>query len=178
MISFVVAMDENGVIGVNGRIPWRLPDDMKWFRDVTMGKPVIMGRKTYESIPPRFRPLPGRHNIVVTRQLEYAASGATVVHGIAEALLAAGDADEIIIGGGGELYRLLLPQADRLYLTLVEGQFTGDAVFPSIDYAEWEERFRQNHPADERHPHAFTWLVLQRKSGNRRAESYEPKDAN
>lgn len=178
MISFVVAMDENGVIGVNGRIPWRLPDDMKWFRDVTMGKPVIMGRKTYESIPAKFRPLPGRHNIVVTRQPDYTAPGATVVHGIAEALRAAGDVDEIIVGGGGELYRLLLPQADRLYLTLVEGQFHGDAFFPSIDLAEWEERFRQHHSSDERHPHAFTWIVLQRKSEERRVENEGQKDAN
>ncbi len=165
MISFVVAMDENGVIGADGRIPWRLPDDMQWFRDVTMGKPVIMGRKTYESIPPRFRPLPGRHNIVVTRQVGYAAPGATVVHGIKEALRATGNVDEIIIGGGGELYRRLLPQADRLYLTLVDGRFTGDATFPPLDYAEWQEEFRQHHPADARHPHPFTWLILQRRSG-------------
>ncbi len=155
-------MDENGVIGVNGRIPWRLPDDMKWFRDVTMGKPVIMGRKTYESIPSRFRPLPGRHNIVVTRQPTYAAPGATVVHSMEEALQAAGDVDEIIIGGGGELYRLLLPQADRLYLTQVDGQFAGDAVFPQWNPANWQEQFRQHHPADERHPFAFTWLILER----------------
>lgn len=162
MISIVVAMDKNRVIGVNGRIPWRLPDDMQWFREATMGKPVIMGRKTYESIPARFRPLPGRHNIVITRQFDYTAPGAAVVHTIEEAWAAAGDADEIIVGGGSELYRLLLPQADRLYLTLVDGQFAGDAIFPQWYPANWQEQFRQHHAADERHSHAFTWLILQR----------------
>jgi dihydrofolate reductase len=162
MISFVVAMDENRVIGANGRIPWHLPDDLKWFRDVTLGKPVIMGRKTYESIPTKFRPLPGRHNIIVTRQPNYTAPGATITHTVAAAIHAAGNVAEIIIGGGGELYRQLLPQADRLYLTLVHGRFTGDATFPTLNMAEWQEQFRQHHPPDERHSYPFTWLILQR----------------
>jgi len=162
MISFVVAMDKNRVIGVNGRIPWHLPDDMKWFRDVTMGKPVIMGRKTYESIPDRFRPLVGRQNIVVTRQRDYAAPGAAVVHTLDEALAAAGNADEIIIGGGAALYTALLPRAKRLYLTLIDGELNGDAYFPAYDPAAWREISRQVHEADGRHPYRFIWQVLER----------------
>lgn len=161
-ISFVVAMAENRVIGANGRIPWHLPADLKWFRDVTLGKPVIMGRKTYESIPLKFRPLPGRQNIVVTRQHDYRAPGAQVVHSVHEALAAAGEAAEIMIGGGAQLYRLLLPQADRLYLTLVAGQFAGDTFFPAYDPTAWREQFRQEHPADARHRYAFAWVILER----------------
>ena len=164
ILSFVVAMDENRVIGMNGRIPWHLPADLKWFRQVTWGKPVIMGRKTYESIPPKFRPLPGRTNIVVTRQKDYSAAGALVVHSLPDALAVANEAPEIIIGGGAELYHLLLPLADRLYLTLVAGQFTGDAIFPEFDWAEWQVQYSQEHPADADHANAFTWLILERQS--------------
>ncbi|HEX6385847.1 MAG TPA: dihydrofolate reductase, partial [Anaerolineae bacterium] len=162
-ISFVVAMDRNRVIGVGGRLPWRLPDDMKWFKEVTMGKPVIMGRKTYDSIPNRFKPLAGRHNIVLTRNRDYRAEGATVVHSVEEALAATGDADEIMIGGGAQLYEALLPQADRLYLTLVDGTFEGDTYFPELDMREWRERYRQDHDPDERHLYRFTWLILERE---------------
>jgi len=167
-ISFVVAMDRNRVIGVDGRLPWRLPDDMKWFKEVTMGKPVIMGRKTYDSIPERFKPLAGRHNIVVTRNQNYQVEGATVVHSIDEALAAAGDAAEIIIGGGAQLYEALLLQAGRLYLTLVDDAFAGDAYFPELDMSQWRERYRQAHEPDERHPHRFTWLILEREGVHHR----------
>ena len=163
VISLVVAMDRNRAIGVNGRLPWRLPDDMKWFKEVTMGKPVIMGRKTYDSIPNRFKPLPGRHNIVVTRNRNYRAEGATVVHSVDEALTAAADADEIMIGGGAQLYEALLPQASRLYLTLVDSAFEGDTYFPELDMSRWRERYRQDHKSDERHRHRFTWLILERE---------------
>ncbi len=162
-ISLVVAMAQNGVIGANGRIPWHLPDDLKWFRKVTMGKPVLMGRKTYESIPPRFRPLPGRQNIVLTRQPDYEAPGAQVVHSVADALRAAAGAPELMVAGGAELYRLLLPQADRLFLTLIAADFVGDAFFPAYDAAEWVEQWRQEHAADARHAVPFTWLILQRR---------------
>ena len=132
-LAIVVAMDQNRLIGADNGLPWRLPDDMQWFVQQTMGKPVIMGRKTYESIPAKFRPLKGRHNIVLTRDCSYAAPGATVVHSVKEALAAAGDADEIIIGGGANLYAQLLPQTTRLYLTLVEAELAGDAYFPQIE---------------------------------------------
>ncbi|GAB4280679.1 MAG: type 3 dihydrofolate reductase [Candidatus Promineifilaceae bacterium] len=162
-LSFIVAMDKNGVIGAGGRIPWHLPDDLKWFRKHTVGKPVIMGRKTYESLPPQFRPLPDRHNIVVTRNLLYEVEGATVVHDFDEALEAAGDVPEVIVGGGGDLYAQLLPRADRIYLTLVDTAVSGDAYFPSLNMAEWQETFREHHPADEHHPYPFDLVILDKK---------------
>ncbi|CUS05463.2 Dihydrofolate reductase type 3 [Candidatus Promineifilum breve] len=161
-IAFVVAMDDNRLIGRDNALPWRLPDDMAWFREVTLGKPCIMGRKTYDSLPARFRPLPGRQNIVVTRNRDYAAPGAVVVHSVEDALAAAGAADEIIIVGGADLFRRLLPVAGRLYLTQVHGAVEGDVYFPAYDAAQWREVYRADHPADARHPFAFTWLILDR----------------
>ncbi|MCP4356780.1 MAG: dihydrofolate reductase [Chloroflexi bacterium] len=125
-ISLIVAMDHNRLIGANNGLPWRLPDDMKWFVEKTMGKPVIMGRKTYDSVPQKFKPLHGRQNIIITRSQNYQAPGCTVVHSLADALMAAGKAPEIIIGGGAQVYAQALPIANRLYLTLVESEFTGD----------------------------------------------------
>ena len=161
-LAMVVAMDKKGLIGADNGLPWRLPDDMQWFVRQTMGKPIIMGRKTYESIPAKFRPLKGRHNIVLTRDRSYEAPGATVVHTVEEALAAAGDVEEIIIGGGANLYAQLLPQTNRIYLTLIEAELDGDAYFPEIEWSTWRETFRQQHPADERHNFAFTWLILER----------------
>jgi len=169
-IAFVVAMDENRLIGRDNDLPWRLPDDMGWFRRQTMGKPCIMGRKTYDSLPDRFRPLPGRLNIVVTRNREYEAPGAVVVHSVDDALRAAGDVEEIAIIGGAELFRRLLPMADRLYLTQIHGASEGDVYFPQFEMDNWDEIFRQEHPADERHRFAFTWLILDRnRDGAQRA---------
>lgn len=161
-LAFIVAMDENRLIGRDGGLPWRLPDDMRWFRQHTVGKPCIMGRKTYDSLPDSFRPLPDRPNIVVTRDPEYKAPGATVVHSIEEALAAAGDAPEIMVVGGGEIFRELLPRADRLYLTLVATAEPGDVTFPEIEPREWVEQFSESHPADDRHAHAFTWQIIDR----------------
>jgi dihydrofolate reductase len=172
-IAFVVAMSQNRVIGIDNGLPWRLPADMKWFVTVTMGKPVIMGRKTYDSIPARFRPLRGRHNIVVTRNRDHVAPGATVVYSIEEALevAAAEQPAEIIIGGGAALYEALLPQASRLYLTLIDAEVEGDAFFPPLDWSEWQETYCQPHEADEQHAYPFTWLILDRDrstvTGNR-----------
>lgn len=162
-IAFVVAMDENRLIGRDNDLPWRLPDDMGWFRRQTMGKPCIMGRKTYDSLPKRFRPLPGRLNIVVTRNREYEAPGAIVVHSVDDALRAAGDVEEIVIIGGADLFRRLLPMTDRLYLTQIHGAAEGDVHFPEIEIGDWREVYRQEHPADERHHFAFSWLILDRK---------------
>ncbi len=170
-ISLIAAMARNRLIGAAGAIPWRLPDDMRWFVEKTMGKPVIMGRKTYDSIPPRFKPLKGRQNIILTRQPDYAAPGCTIVHAPATAVAAAGDTPEIIIGGGATLYRYFLPQATRLYLTLVDGEFSGDVYFPAYDPAAWREIFRQTHPADARHAYPFTWLILERREPRTRPKA-------
>lgn len=161
-IAFIVAMDENRLIGRDGRLPWRLPDDMEWFRRHTIGKPCIMGRKTYESLPERFRPLPNRLNIVVTRRRDYAAPGTTVVHSVDEALEAAGDAAEVMIIGGGQLFTELLAQADRLYLTLIEAAESGDVYFPTMEPGEWIESYCQEHPTDDRHAYAFSWQIADR----------------
>ena len=155
-------MDRNRLIGAGGGIPWRLPDDMKHFRKVTMGKPVLMGRITYESIPLRFRPLAGRSNIILTRQSDYYAPGCVVVHSLDAALAAAAGQPELMVIGGADLYEQLMPQADRLYLTLVDGEFAGDVFFPSIEVEQWREISRQEHVRDERHLFPFTILLLER----------------
>ncbi len=162
-ISYVVAMDENRVIGVDQGLPWRLPDDMVWFRDKTLGKPCIMGRKTYDSLPDRFWPLPGRKNIVLTRNLTYEAPGASVVHSVMAALEAAGDVTEIMIVGGGELFGELMPFVDRIYLTQVDAVTEGDVFFPTYEPGEWTESYCQEHAADERHPHSFSWSIIDRR---------------
>lgn len=163
-ISLIVAMDENRLIGRGQDLPWRLPDDMAWFRRQTMDRPVVMGRKTYETIPPRFKPLPGRTNIVVSRNPDYAAPGAVVVNSPAEALTAAAEVNEIMVAGGAELYRAFLPMTDRIYLTLVHGSFEGDRYFPEIDISLWQEVYRLEHAADAAHACSFTWLILDRKT--------------
>ncbi len=167
-IAYVVALDANRLIGRDNALPWRLPDDMRWFRAQTMGKPCIMGRKTYDSLPERFRPLPGRLNIVVTRNRGYEAPGAVVVHSVDEALAAAGAAPEVIVVGGADLFRALLPQVDRLYLTELDGAAEAqlgarDVFFPDISATAWREVYREHHPADDRHPFPFTWRILERE---------------
>jgi dihydrofolate reductase len=160
-ISFVVAFDRNRVIGKEGRLPWHLPDDMGYFRRVTMGKPVIMGRKTYASIG---KPLVGRQNIVLTRDPDYKAPGCTVVYSVSEALATAGDAPEVMIAGGAEIYAALLPLANRMYLTLVNTEVReGDAFFPALDPQEWREVSREFHDSNNRHPYSFEWVLLERK---------------
>ena len=162
-ISLVVAMDQNGLIGVENHLPWRLPEDVKRFRDLTMGKPVLMGRKTYESIPRRFRPLAGRLNIVLTYQNAFAAPGCITVHSLLAAIQAANGHEELMIIGGAMLYEQLLPMTSKIYLTLIEGQFVGDTYFPHLDMNEWVEVFRQAHSKDNRHSHNFTFVDLKRR---------------
>lgn len=164
-LSLIVAMGENGVIGREGAMPWRLSSDLKRFRALTMGKPMIMGRKTYQSIG---RPLEGRDSIVVTRQLDFEAPGAHLAHSLGEAIelagrLAAGrGADEIMIIGGAEIYREALPLADRIYMTRVHGSPEGDTVFPAIDPARWREISSDHVPAGERDHFETTFIVLDR----------------
>jgi len=143
-VSLIVAMAHNRVIGVDNKLPWHLPADLKYFKSVTLGKPIIMGRKTYESIG---RPLPGRTNIVVTRNPDWHADGVTVVASLDEAIAAAGDTDEVMIIGGAEIYGAALQAADRLYVTEVDLAVDGDAFFPAIDPALWREAERDPHAA-------------------------------
>ncbi len=161
LISLIAAVANNGVIGVDNSLPWRLPADLKHFRSLTMGKPIIIGRLTWESLP---GVLPGRRHIVVTRNRDYQAQGCELVHSVEEALQVAGEVPEVMVVGGGALYREMLPHADRLYLTQVEIDMEGDAYFPEIDWNHWQEVARESHPADEQNLFAYSFVVLDRIS--------------
>ena len=158
-ISLILAMSSNGVIGADGALPWRIAEDMRRFKALTMGKPCIMGRKTWDSLPKK--PLPGRINIVVTRDAHFAADGAVVVHSVddALALAAAEKPDEIMVIGGAEIYKAALPRATRIHLTEVEGDFEGDARMPPFDPAVWKEVSRERHVSDGV---AFSYVTLQK----------------
>ncbi len=161
MISLIVAAAENGVIGRDGRIPWHLPGDLPRFKQLTMGHPIIMGRKTYESIG---QPLPGRYNIIVTRDGRYRARGAVVAHSIEEALQKARQADggdEVFVIGGSQIYEAAMPLADRLYLTKVRAEVAGDAYF-RYQKGEWKEIEHEEHQPDEKNPYAYAFCVLER----------------
>lgn len=160
-VVLVAALANDGVIGRDGALPWRLPDDLRHFRQRTLGRPVILGRKTWESIG---RALPGRLNLVVTRQPAYVAEGAEVVHDVDEALARAArtGADEACVIGGGEIYALTLPRADELVLTHVDADVEGDARFPAFDASQWTVVEEHAHPADARHAHAFRIVVYRR----------------
>ncbi|WP_119268304.1 dihydrofolate reductase [Taklimakanibacter deserti] len=161
-IAFVVAVARNGVIGRHGVLPWRISSDLKRFKAITMGKPVIMGRKTWESLPRR--PLPGRLNIVVTRDRHYRAEGAVVTASVAEALAQARqtDSDEICVIGGAEIFRQMLPMTDRLYLTEVDLTPEGDVVFPPLDENAWRETSREAHARAQGDDAGFVLRVLDR----------------
>jgi len=156
-ISLILAMASNGVIGANGALPWRIPEDMRRFKALTMGKPCIMGRKTWDSLPKK--PLPGRTNIVVTRDANFEAQGAVVAHSLDEALAAAGNAPEIMIIGGAEIYKAALAKATRIHLTEIEGAFEGDARMGPFDRVIWQERARERHQGDI----AFSYVTLERR---------------
>jgi dihydrofolate reductase len=161
IISLIAAMDKNRVIGRNGRLPWRLPADMRYFVRMTIGKPVIMGRKTYESLKPKYKPLSDRTNIILTHNRDYDAPGCIVVHTIEAALAAAGDAPEVMVIGGANTYEQFLPLADRLYLTIIHGEFDGDATFPPYDPADWRVVNDETFPADDRNPYSYQFLTLE-----------------
>jgi dihydrofolate reductase len=137
-VALIAVVAQNGAIGRDNALLWHLPEDLRHFRETTRGKSVIMGRRTWESLPPAFRPLPGRRNVVLTRDGAFAAPGAIVANTLAEALAAAGDGEVFVIGGG-DLYRQTLPVAHRLYLTEVAAAADGDAFFPTIEAAQWRE---------------------------------------
>lgn len=167
-VAFVVAVAEDGVIGAAGALPWRISDDLKWFRKVTLGKPVVMGRKTYESIG---KPLPGRDNIVITREPAWRADGVIRAGTISEALriaaarAAARGADEICVIGGAEIFEQTLPFADRIYLTRVEAAIEGDAYFPLPESEEWLETPAGGCQAGPKNQFSCRFFILDRRSG-------------
>ncbi|MBV0934000.1 dihydrofolate reductase [Marinobacterium weihaiense] len=166
-LAMIVAQSENRVIGINNKLPWYLPEDLKYFKRVTLGKPIIMGRKTFESIG---RPLPGRPNIVITRDPAWDHPGVRVVHSLNEGLelgesLALIDGvDEAVVIGGAEIYALCLPRADRLYLTQVHAHIEGDAFFPALDTTAWQEIAREDFAAIEPNPYDYSFIVLERSA--------------
>ncbi|MGH8271353.1 MAG: type 3 dihydrofolate reductase [Gammaproteobacteria bacterium] len=159
-VALVAAVAENGVIGRGGVMPWHLPADLAHFKRITMGKPIVMGRRTFEAIG---RALPGRRNIVVTRAAEFSAPGVERAASPEEALALAGDAAEVMVIGGAELYRAALPLARRIYLTRVHAEVAGDTFFPELDDREWRELAREKRAADEKNACALTFLTLERK---------------
>ena len=161
IISIIAGMDKNRLIGQGDRLPWRLPADMKHFRRYTLGKPVLMGRKTFESIG---KPLPKRTNIILTHDRDYQATGCVVTHSIAEALDTAAGCEEVMIIGGASIYELFLPRADRLYLTYIQGCFEGDVYFPTFDLSDWQEVKRVDCQPNEKNPHPYSFIFLHRRS--------------
>lgn len=154
-------MAENRVIGREAAVPWHLPEDMRQFKRLTTGHPVIMGRRTFDSLG---RPLPHRRNVVLTRDPSYAPEGVEVAHGLDEALALVAGEQEVFVAGGADIYRLALPRADRLYLTIVHAAVTGDTRFPDLDLSEWRLDREAFHPADERHEYPFTFRFYSRRA--------------
>nr|AIA14313.1 Dihydrofolate reductase [uncultured bacterium] len=161
IISSIAAVSQNHVIGRNNDLPWNLPDDMRFFMQTTKGHHCVMGRKNYDSIPDKFRPLPNRTNIVVTRQADFKAPGCIVVNSIERAVsIATSNGEtELFIIGGADIYRSAMPVTQRMYLTEIQAQIQGDVFFPTLDKAEWKETKRTHHQADERHAYAFDFVV-------------------
>ena len=165
IIALVVAVGDNRAIGRGGGLPWRLTSDMRYFRKITMGKPIVMGRRTFDSLP---RVLDGRLNIVLTRDTAFTPPGAVVAHDLEEALVAARreakrtGVGEIMVIGGAEVFREILPQTDRIYLTEVKAAPDADTWFPGLDRREWREVSRENHAPGPKDDHAFSFVVLER----------------
>lgn len=164
IISMIAALSKNRVIGKNNDLPWKLPDDMKFFMDTTKGHHAIMGRKNYESIPHKFKPLPERVNIVVTRQKNFHAPGCIVVDSLEKGLEIAkqNQETETFVIGGAEIYRLGLPYANKLYLTEIDAVIEGDTYFPEFDQREWRQLSRVHHDADARHKYPFDFVVYEK----------------
>jgi dihydrofolate reductase len=165
IVSAIAALSRNNVIGKNNDLPWRLPDDMKFFMETTKGHHVIMGRKNYDSLHEKFKPLPNRTNIVITRQKDFNAPGCIVLHNVEAGLkIAEKNAEpECFIIGGAEIYKLAMPFTTRLYLTEIHAEVDGDTFFPDIDKDAWIEVSRKHHGVDTRHPYAFDIVVYDRK---------------
>lgn len=163
-LMMIVAMAKNRMIGKDNQMPWHLPDDLKYFKAQTLNKPVIMGRKTFESIGAR--PLPNRPNLVVSRNADFQADGIQVFDSVESAISAVRDADEVVIMGGAQIYAQWLEKVDRLLITEVDAAPQGDAFFPAIDHQAWCEVSRQHHPADAQHLFAFDFVEYQNVNKN------------
>jgi dihydrofolate reductase len=159
-ISLIVAMAKNRVIGANNTLPWHLPADLKHFKALTMGHHMIMGRKTYESIG---KPLPGRTSVVVTRSANYSMSGVIVVNSLEDAIAACGNEEEIFVIGGAELYRQAIGLTDRIYLTEIDADISGDAHFTDFDSNLWQETGRESHTPDEKNLYSYHFVIYDRK---------------
>ena len=163
--ALMVAMSLNRVIGRNNALPWYLPEDLRYFKQVTYGKPVVMGRRTHESIG---RPLPGRQNLVITRDPEWHRDGVTVVHSLGEAMARAeaqafiDGAEELVVIGGSQIYAEALPLVDRLYMTEVHAEVEGDTFFPEVNWDRWQETFREDLPATDNNPFAYSLVTYDR----------------
>lgn len=162
-ISIIAAMARNRIIGINNTLPWRLPADLQHFKRVTMGKPVIMGRKTFESIG---RPLPGRANIIITRDRDYTAEGCHIVHSIADAFAEIDPHEEAMVIGGASFYAQALPYASRMYLTIIDEDFDGDAVFPEYNPSRWQVIKRVDGVRDAKNAHRYYFITLERKDAD------------
>src|SRR3989338_4858880 len=162
IISLIAAMGKNRVIGNKGKLPWHMPADLEYYRDKIRGKTVIMGRKTFESMGNK--PLPNRANIIITRDISYKADGAIVAHSAEEAVkeVEKYKTDEVMVIGGSEIYKEFLPRANRIYLTIIEGVFEGDAFFPEYDIAQWKEISYEEHERDAENPYDYRFVVLER----------------
>jgi len=162
LVSLIAALTDDYVIGIDNRLPWKLPADMRWFRRHTLGKTVLMGRKTFESLG--CRPLPERRNLVITSDRSFSAEGVEVVHDIDETIaLAEAEGGELMVIGGASFYEQMLERADRLYLTFVHAEVAGDAWFPRFDVDQWREVEREDHAADEKNPHPYSFVILERR---------------
>lgn len=159
-LSIIAAMSENYVIGKENQLPWHLPADLKHFKNITWGKPILMGRKTYESIG---KPLPGRRNIIITRNPEFQAEGCEITHSLEQALSLVKDSAEVMVIGGAQLFAQALPQASRMYLTIIHHYFDGDCFFPHWDAKQWQEVEREDFAAGEGFSYGFSYLVMERK---------------
>jgi dihydrofolate reductase len=161
-IALIVAMAENGVIGRGQKLPWHLPDDLQHFKALTIGKPILMGRRTFASIG---RALPGRRNLVLSRAERAPVSGVEVVHSLDEVIERCGNAPELCVIGGADIYALTLPRATHIYLTRVHASIEGDVRFPRLDPGEWRETARSEHMVDARHEYAMSFITLERTAG-------------
>jgi len=159
-LSIIVATDEQGLIGKDNDLPWKLSADLQYFRRVTMGKPLIMGRNTHESIG---RALPGRKNIIVSNNCDYTADGCCVVHSVEDAVKACDGVEEVMVMGGASLYKQMLQQADRLYLTQVHASLEGDTWFPDWQRSDWQEISREDHLADDKNDYPYSFVIFERR---------------